>query len=97
MSNFAEYRVAAKMRDVIRVIVGKEIERLRPAPSYAIVVSIDRDNRLCEVRFPEDDATDSLFVGMGSIQPSAVGQTVRVAGVLGDRFIDDVMGVPYVY
>lgn len=89
--------MAAKMRDVIRAIVVKEIERLRPSPAYATVVSIDRVLRLCEVRFPEDDSTTSLVVGMGSIQPSAVGQIVRVAGVVGDRYIDDVMGEPYAY
>jgi hypothetical protein len=32
---------------------------------------------------------------MGGIQPSAVGQVVRIEGLQGDRFIADVMGAPF--
>lgn len=96
MAGFDEYRIAAKARDVIRLIVNKEIRQLRPAPAYATVIAIDRAGRRCQVRFAEDDEDSYSSVGMGSIQPAAVGQVVRVAGVLGDRFIDDVMGTAYV-
>ncbi len=91
---FGEYQTAAKMRDVIRSIVADELDRLRPADGYATVVTIDVPNRRCEVRFPEDGDTNSIWVGMGSIQPTAAGQVVRVTGPQGDRYIDDVMETP---
>ena len=97
MAGFDEYRLAAKTRDIIRLIVRKEINRLRPAATYGTVISINRTNRTCEVRFPEDIDDETSVVGMGSIQPSEVGQTVRVGGVVGDRYIDDVMGPPYIW
>lgn len=36
--------------------------------------------------------TTAVSIPMGSIQPSKPGQTVRVTGELGDRYVDDVMG-----
>lgn len=96
MAGFDEYRIAAKARDIFRTIAQKEIDKLRPVPGYGTVIEIDRVNRRARVRFPGDGEDTYSSVGMGSVQPLDVGQTVRVAGIIGDRFIDDVMGPAYV-
>lgn len=78
------------MRDIIERLVSRQLGQERPKPRYATVTTIDRTNRFCTVTFPGDSG--AVKVAMGSIQPVAVGQTVRIAGVRGDRFIDDVLG-----
>lgn len=89
---FDDWDFATRFRDVITSIAGAHIERMRPDARYATVVTIDRVNRKCAVRFPGASEINDVTIAMGSIQPAKVGQTVRVAGTLGDRFIDDVMG-----
>lgn len=85
-----EWDFATKFRDVIVEICESVIERSRPDSRYATVISIDRTARTCKVRFPGE--TDDMTIAMGSIQPAKPGQTVRIAGTLGDRYVDDVMG-----
>jgi hypothetical protein len=89
---FDDWDFATRFRDTIASFSEGAVERLRPAPRYATVVTIDRVGRTCTVRFPGETATTPVTVPMGSIQPSKAGQVVRVAGTLGDRYIDDVMG-----
>lgn len=93
MATFDDYKVAAKMRDLIRAIVAEEVQKLRPLPIYGTVSSIDRTNRKCGVVFPGD--SEQAIVSMGTIQPSTVGQVVRVGGTVGDRYIEDVMSPAY--
>ena len=88
-----QYRYALEFRQTLQDLVAAEVERQRPRYQMASVVSIDRVNRKCTVNFPGD--TTNAVVNMGSIQPSAVGQVVRVEGLAGDRYIGDVMGAPY--
>src|SRR5437868_14697656 len=87
---FDDWDFATRFRDVIGQIAEASVNRLRPSHRYATVTSIDRVNRSCTVTFP-GEAT-AVTVPMGSIQPAKPGQTVRIAGALGDRFIDDVRG-----
>lgn len=91
---FGDYLAALEMRDIIRGLVKSEVEKQRPRYDYATVVSIDRTNRKCTVQYVGDTTTS--VVNMGAVQPSATGQVVRIDGLLGDRFVSDVMGVPYV-
>ena len=88
-----DYRIALEMREIIRNLVTAEIERQRPSQQMATVTAIDRTNRACSVTFPGD--ITSVSVAMGSVQPSVVGQVVRVEGTPGDRYISDVMGPAY--
>lgn len=88
-----DYTYALKFRDVIIEIIKEQIEAIRPRYQMATVISIDRINYTCMVRFPGD--TTDAKVNMGSTQPAAVGQIVRVEGLNGDRYIADVMGPPY--
>lgn len=88
-----DYRFALEFKETLARLVKEEVERQRPRYQMATVVSFDRVLRKCTVTFPGD--TTNAVVNMGSIQPASVGQVVRVAGLAGDRYIDDVLGVAY--
>src|ERR1044072_5038721 len=90
MSGFGEYSTALRFRDVVRSVVAREVDASRPRYQYAGVKSIDRVNYKCTVRLPGETA--DVTVNMGSLQPSAIDQVVRVDGLASDRFIDDVKG-----
>ncbi|HEY6020690.1 MAG TPA: hypothetical protein VIY48_12590 [Candidatus Paceibacterota bacterium] len=91
---FSDYEYALEVRDIVQKMISLEVDKIRPRYQMAVVVSIDRPNRKCEVQFPGD--TGTVVVNMGSIQPSAAGQVVRIAGLSQDRYVDDVIGVPYI-
>lgn len=87
---FGAFENAIRMRDVVYTHVRRELERVRPRYQYGVVVSIDRANRICVVNYPPD--TENQTVRMGHVQPARIGQTVRVDGLVGDRFVSDVLG-----
>lgn len=94
MSGMDSYAFAAKFRDTIATIVLNVLDANRPDYRYGVVAWINRANAECGVYF--DNKPDAVVtVRMGSIQPNAVGQTVRVFGKIGDRFVDDVIGTAY--
>lgn len=88
-----DYRFALEFKETLTRLVTEEVERQRPRYRMATVVSFDRVLRKCTVNFPGD--TTNEVVNMGSIQPKTAGQIVRVAGMSGDRYIDDVLGDAY--
>lgn len=90
MGSFADFATAASLRDLVRKIVGTELEQQRPGYTYAIVQSVDSVRRKCSVQYPGEDT--SVEIGMGVLQPSEVGQVVRVDGRRGDRHVVDVLG-----
>jgi hypothetical protein len=90
---WSDYAAALRMRDMMQQMMNTEIEKIRPRHQYATVVSFNRITRKCEVQFPGEVST--VWVNMGSIQPKLVGQVVRIDGVLGDRYIGDVLGEPF--
>lgn len=90
MPSFEEYEAALKARDTVQALVGAEMERQRPGYRYATVVSISPILNQAQVVFPEGG--DPVTVQMTAIQPSFVGQLVRIDGKPGDRFIADVFG-----
>lgn len=94
---FSDYSTAHRARDIFRRIALKVINEERPLHRYAYVVNIDRANRKCEVQYPNESTT--AIVVMGAVQPAFGGtidafdgQVVRVGGIRGDRYIEDVMG-----
>lgn len=93
MSGFGDFSFSLYMRDTIQRLAEERIEALRPRYRYGTVSSIDRVNRKCGVTL--NGETAPVIVNMGSIQPAVIGQTVRVEGLRGDRFITDVMGLTY--
>ena len=81
---------AMGMRDAIAAIADKRINTLRPEISYAVVQTINREARSAKVLYMGD--TDPVTVALGSIEPATVGQTVRIGGTLGHRYVEDVLG-----
>lgn len=90
---FGDYGTALAMREFLREMITAELDKQRPRYQMATVTSIDRINRRCNVQFLGDPS--EATVTMGGIQPSAIGQVVRIEGLQGDRFVADVMGVPF--
>lgn len=90
MSGMEELAFSLKMRDAIKRMVRVAIDEMRPSYRYGVVDSIDRPTRKCGVIINGDTAP--VIINMGSIQPREVGQTVRVDGKLGDRYVTDVLG-----
>lgn len=89
-SSWGEQVAALSFRDWARNFIADETAKNRPRYRYATVVEIDRADRKCTVNFTGETA--DTVVSTGSIQPAYIGQIVRVAGVLGDRYIEDVLG-----
>lgn len=94
MTKFDDWATAFEARDMFNQLIEEQVDKIRPRYRDVTVVEIDRDNRLCTVQYPEGG--DPVPVAMGSIQPSAIGQVVRVVGLPGDRYIEDVFGPVYV-
>ena len=82
--------IALGMRDVIASIADSRVNVLRPTPSYAVVQTINREQRSATVLFAGD--SEAVTVAMASIEPADIGQTVRIGGLLGHRYIEDVLG-----
>lgn len=89
----SDFAFSMQMRDTIEKIATSVVERLRPRYRYAVVESIDYAASTCAVIFNGEDS--SVIVNMTTVKPSAVGQVVRVDGLLNDRFIADVKGQTY--
>jgi len=89
MAGFGDYALATKFRDLIAAQISKETERIAPRIQYGTVNTIDRANLKCTVTMVGDSAP--ITVKMGTIQPNAVGNIVRVDGPLGDRYISEVL------
>jgi hypothetical protein len=89
-SDWASQDIALGMRDIIAAIADSRVELLRPTPSYAIVQTINRELRSATVLHVGD--SEAVTVAMASIEPADIGQTVRIGGLIGHRYIEDVLG-----
>lgn len=87
---FSDFDIATRTRDVILGLVEQQVERTRPRIQYAVVNTIDRAALKCTVTVVGDTVPGT--VKMGTIQPAAVGNVVRIDGPVGDRFIAEVLG-----
>lgn len=87
---FDELSFAMKMRDVFKTVAEDVVDRRRPKYRYATVVRIDRANYKCDVTF--NGETSVVTVNMGTAQPGAAGDVVRVEGIGIDKYITDVVG-----
>ena len=90
MTTWADQEAAINMRDVITRIADTRIEALRPTPTYAVVQTINREARNATVLHVGD--SQPVSVALGSIEPAQVGQTVRIGGLIGHRYVEDVLG-----
>lgn len=90
MASMGDLAFSMQMRDIVNNLVQEQIDTLRPRYRYATVKVIDRVNLKCDVIF--NGELGQVRVNMGSIQPSAVNQVVRIEGIGTDKFITDVLG-----
>lgn len=89
------FSYAQTFRDVIKDIIRKELERVRPSSSLAVVQTVNSAAKTCTVIFPGD--TDSVTVKMFTVQPSALNDIVRIEGPAGDRYVAEVVkGKPFI-
>lgn len=93
MGTFADYDISLRFRDAVTRLTKGILDVERPVYRYATVTAIDRPNRKCTVQFTGEAGT--VTVAMGSVQPSAVGQKVRVNGIGADKYVEDVIGSAY--
>lgn len=90
MAGLQDFAFSLELRDIIRELVEEEIDKQRPRYRYAVVSTIDRPNRKCDVVYTGD--VDPVTVSMGSLQPATTGQRVRIEGIGTDKYIADVIG-----
>lgn len=88
-SKFEDYTAALRLRDVMTSIATKVVNRLRPPYKYATVSSINRVAHTCDISY---SGSADFTVNMGTIEPAAAGDRVRVNGQGTDRYIEDVVG-----
>lgn len=82
-ADFEDYGLAHKMVTAIRKLIRDEVTKSRPKASYAVVLSINPDDKSCVVLFPGGNAdTDGVRVPYTSVVPSQVGQTVRILSLI---------------
>lgn len=88
---FGSIHAAAGMKNYLERKVRSEIERTKPGPRNASVVSIDRERKKCEVRYPGEEGT--VWVPYGSIEPVESNNIkVKIDGPIGERRIVEVYG-----
>lgn len=88
--DFNDLNAATRMRSVVESVVKSILTEEHPAPILATVATMPNvDTGICDVIFPGD--TEPSPVRMGFIKPTAIGQTVRLAGKKGARYIIDVL------
>lgn len=92
MAGLGDFAFSTQLRDVIAQMVRNEIDAQRPPYRYGIVQSINYTTNKATVILNGD--TGAVTVNFGFIQPTSVGQTVRVDGQGVDRYIADVVGQP---
>ena len=89
MATLEDYTAALRMRDVVKSLAASAVDEKVGKTEYATVQSVNYFTRKCTVQYANGK---TAVVNMGSKWPAAVGQTVRLGGTRGDRFVDDVMG-----
>lgn len=91
--NFNDLRSAHDVLKVFRKVARDEVQKVRPAPSYATVTDINLEERYCMVLFPGGEAgVDDVRVVITHVIPSEIGQRVRIGGTTNDRYIEAIVG-----
>ena len=80
---------AARVRESLMKIAGEVVEQERPRSRYATVISRDLALRTLVVQYPDEAVT--FTVKCGALMPLANGQVVRIAGLVGDRYVGDIV------
>lgn len=85
MASYSEFASALLLRDTIRQMVQEELTSRVPIPKYATVSSLDRPNRAVSLLY--NGETEGVTQDVGEFLPNP-GDTVRVNGDAGNRFIE---------
>lgn len=85
-----EFSFSTRMRDVLKKMVEDVVDQVRPPDRYGVVDTIDAANKKCGVIL--NGETGAILVSMAQVKPTFVGQTVRISGGRGDRYISGVFG-----
>jgi hypothetical protein len=91
-TKFGDFATAADARDVIKDIAAGVVNELRPAPAYAVVTNWDLPNQKAQIYFVNDSSKTQVWVPMPGLQPTQIGQFVRIEGTPGDRYLAAVLG-----
>ncbi len=90
LPDLTNFKTAQDLDDYVVARVKDLMDRYRPKPVYATVEQIIPEKKQCLVRFVGED--DSVLIPYTSIVPNEVGQTVRIEGTPGDRYITGIRG-----
>lgn len=90
MSGSSTYEQARKVRLAIKRQVKEELAKERPPARYAIVETINAEERWAEVIYVGEDVP--VRVPYGALGPTERGQEVRIEGTPSDRYIAGVRG-----
>lgn len=89
--NLDDLDAAARLKEVVSKIAAEVVESMYPRPKFATVVSVDSLNRKVVVNYPGDATNVTVD---GTVNLPTIGAIVRVAGLAGARFIDEIMTGP---
>lgn len=81
----SDVHFAARMRDWVRTVVRKELDAIMPPDQFGIVTLLDTTTRSARILLP--DGVTSMTVSYGFGVSPQVGDTVRVTGRAGSRYI----------
>lgn len=88
-----DHRVALAIKDVIRTIADGRIDKLRPPDRYAVVQSVDYAALKATVLY--HNGTNLIPVPFPhNLQPTDVGQLVRVSGGRTNRYVSALVSPP---
>lgn len=87
---FGSPDAAMRMRDFVASVAESVVKKTNPPARYGAVLTFDRSAYTCEVVLP--GSSDPVTVTMGCVQPTTIGQKVRISTTPGDFFLESVIG-----
>lgn len=86
---FENFNIAVRTRDAMEKIAARVFRKMMPPPRFATVTALDFTNRRVTVEYP-DEAGVTFTVPCATVMPVSTGQTVRINGPIGARYVDQV-------
>lgn len=86
---FENFNIAVRTRDAMEKIAIRAFRKMMPPPRFATVTALDFTNRRVTVEYPDESGV-TFTIPCATVMPVTVGQTVRVNGPIGARYVDQV-------